>query len=383
MPVYRETELEQTEVRNPQFDVPLIIDDWSLAFRLGFTGKTLWYIVDNRKDLYQEFMIKKNTGGMRRTFNPNTLMRVFQHQLRYHILLPLCNKLGDHVSAYRTGKSTLDAANMHLRDCKVCEETTKPHTNPVKHDCPRRGVKFKLDLKDFFLSTRRSFIRRYFHEVVGYNHYASSLLGQLLTTDYRDERRRLRTGVPPGALTAGDICNLVADWLIDRHILKELPEWRYTRYADDLYFSHDKVLPESKVRAAIDKVKEIIRDSGYQVNNKKTRVQYWQTPQRLLGVTINRKLNMPAQDYENLHRLLYFANKLGFDAILSRTKKSSVEEQHAYFNGVLNYYDRLAPHKVQKLRRLYDAAKQKHGVSDFTAFEFVNGKVKALNEVNP
>lgn len=376
MPVYKQTELECTEVRTPAFDVPLIIDDWSLAFRLGFTGKTLWYIVDHRKDLYQEFMIKKNTGGMRRTFNPNTLMRVFQHQLRYHILLPLCNKLGDHVSAYRTGKSTLDAANMHLRECKICDETTKPHTNPVKHACPRRGVKFKLDLKDFFLSTRRSFIRRYFHEVVGYNHYASSLLGQLLTTDYQDERRRNRTGVPPGALTAGDICNLVADWLIDQHILRELPEWRYTRYADDLYFSSEKVLPERAVKNAIGKVKSIIRAGGYEVNNKKTRIQYWQDPQRMLGVNINRKLNMPAEDYNNLHRLLYFSNKLGFDAVLPRTKKSSVHELHSYFNGVLNYYDRFAPHKVQKLRRLYDGAKQKHGDGDVTSFEFVKGEIK-------
>lgn len=378
MPTYAKNFLEKIEVREPlilKANVPLIIDDWTLAFRLGFTGKTFWYIVEHRAKMYEEFMLKKKTGGLRRTFDPNGLMRIFQTQLRSRILLPLVSHLGPHVAAYQVGKSTIDAASAHIRECKICDETTKPHTNPTKHDCPRRGVKFKMDLKDFFLSTRRSWIRGYFHEVVGYNHYASSLLGQLLTTSYRDEKKRPRNGVPPGALTAGDICNLVCDWKIDQPLLKALPPgWRYTRYADDLYFSFDSALPSTEVTKVIQLAADVIKESGYRVNWKKLQVQRWRRPQRVLGININRKLNIPANEYRKLHMLLYKANQHGFEAQVKWAKKENTTKLHAWIVGKLNYFKRFAPEKTEKLQKLYDQAKATHKTSDVTMFEFVNGE---------
>jgi hypothetical protein len=377
MPTYKQNFLEKIEVRQPLVtlpNVPLLVDDWTIAFRLGFTGKTFWYIVENRHKMYEEFMIKKKSGGLRRTFDPNKLIRIFQQQMRARILLPLCSHLGPHVAAYQVGKSTLDAALAHLRDCPQCDAETRPGMSPTKHACPRRGVKFKLDLKDFFLSTRRSWIRQYFHEVVGYNHYASSLLGQLLTTDYRDEHKKKRTGVPPGALTAGDICNLVCDWKIDQPMMKALPGWRYTRYADDLYFSSDSALPSAEVTKAIQIASDVIRASGYRVNWKKLQVQHWRRPQRVLGININRKLNIPANEYRKMHMLLYKANKNGFEAQLPFAKKENVLKLHAWIVGKLNYFHRFAPEKTEKLLRLYATAKEAHKDSDVTAFAFENGE---------
>jgi RNA-directed DNA polymerase len=379
VPTYKQNILEKIEIREPHIDVPdlpLVVDDWTLAFRLGFTGKSLWYIIGHRAEMYSQFMIKKKTGGLRRTFDPNGLMRIFQQQLRARILYPLCARLGTHVAAYQVGKSTVDAAAAHLRDCPTCDATTKPGTSPTKHDCPRRGVKFKLDLKDFFLSTRRSWIRQYFHEVVGYNHYASSLLGQLLTTDYVDEKKRKRTGVPPGALTAGDICNLVCDWKIDQPMLAKLPAgWRYTRYADDLYFSFDKALPPADVKEVIKLAASVIQESGYRVNWKKTQVQHWRRPQRILGININRKLNIPANEYRRMHMLLYKAWKHGFGAQLTWAKKETVPQLHAWILGKLNYFNRFAPDKTGKLVRLYAKAKEAHRQEEMTSFEFVNGDI--------
>lgn len=378
MPVYKTNHLEKIEIREPLINlpnVPFIIDDWTLAFRLGFTGKTFWYIVDHRDEMYKQFMLKKKSGGLRRTFDPNNLLRLFQQQMRARILNPLTTHLGNHVSAYQVGKSTVDAASLHLRDCPVCVETTKPGTNPVKHDCPRRGVKFKMDLKDFFLSTRRSWIRQYFHQVVGYNHYASSLLGQLLTTDYKDAKDRTRTGVPPGALTAGDICNLVCDWKIDQPMLKALPVgWVYTRYADDLYFSFDKPLNHVEVNKIIQLANGVIKASEYRVNWKKLQVQHWRKPQRFLGININRKLNIPANEYRKMHMLLYKANQHGFSAQLKYAKKDTVPELHAWIVGKLNYFTRFAPEKTAKLQKLYAQAKVTHASEIVESFEFVNGE---------
>ena len=363
---YLDSTLEKIEVRQvrvPYPDVPLIIDDWTLAFLIGFTGQTLWYLVKHRATLYTVSSIPKKTGGRRQIFDPSDLLRRLQVQLRYHVLRPLVAQLGPHVTAYQLNKSTIDAAKAHIRECAVCDATTRPNTQNVSHPCPRQGSKFKLDLKNFFLSTRRSWVRQYFHQVVGYNHYASSLLGQLLTTTYVDVRGRRQDGVPPGSLTAGDICNLVADWKLDTALRTALPEWTYTRYADDLYFSHEKKLSPGAVRAAITKAANTIEASGYRVNWKKVQQQPWEKPQRLLGVNINRKMSIPANEYARMHNLLYHIHKYGFEARLARTKKASTLQLHGWIQGKLNYFKRISPEQTQKLEKLYHKATLAHPLS--------------------
>jgi RNA-directed DNA polymerase len=361
MSTYRKTSLEEIEVRSPLIaSVPLVIDDWTLAFQLGFTGRVFWYIVRHREDMYEEHLIPKKTGGVRKIFDPNGLLRVFQERLRTRILKPLVSQLGEHVAAYQLGRSTVDAASAHLRACPACEADTQPGMSPTRHVCLRRGVKFKMDLKDFFLSTTRSMIRGYFHNIVGYNHHVSSLLGQLMTTDYWDNKQRLRNGVPPGALIAGDICNLVCDWKVDQPVLALLAGlpggWRYTRYADDLYFSSDVALPDTTVNSVIRRVAEVIGAAGYRVNWRKLQVQHWRRPQRVLGININRKLNIPAPEFRRMHHLLYKAGQVGFDAQVAWAKKEDTGKLHSWILGKLNYFQRFAPEKTAKLRKLYAKA---------------------------
>ena len=132
MSSYKTTTLERLEFSLPTLQVeklPLVIDDWTLAFRLGFRGKTFWYIHNNRDRMYKEFKIHKASGGLRTIHNPSAVMRVFSQQLRTRILLPLCAGLGPHVSAYQLGKSTVDAAREHVLPCPLCE----PHD--VEHTC--------------------------------------------------------------------------------------------------------------------------------------------------------------------------------------------------------------------------------------------------------
>ena len=368
MTSYRKTTLELLEIKEPLLSqAPLLIDDWTLAFRLGATGKMLWYIAKYRHMLYAEFSIPKKNGELRRVFNPNHILRMFHQQLRTQLLAPLCASLGPHVAAYQVGRSTLDAARVHLRDCPVCDATTQSGTRTIRHTCPRAGTKFKLDLKDFFLSTTRAQIRRYFHETVGYNHYVSSLLGQLLTTTYFDfQSRLLHDGVPPGALIAGDICNLVCDATLDKYVFAALTTlgdgWRYTRYADDLYFSHSEKLSAKQITTAVQSVAACITRAGYRPNWKKYRVQRCDAAQHMLGLTINRKLNIPAYEYRRMHMLLYKAYTHGFIAQLSYARKADLTALHNWINGKLNYFHTINPAKAAKLQRLYTQALGKQEV---------------------
>jgi hypothetical protein len=346
--------------------VATVTDDVTLATHLGCSTRTLWHVAMKRHQMYEEFIVMMRPDRVRRAFAPNGLLRAFQRRLRVKILAPLSRNLGPHVTGGQVGKSTLDAARLHLRTCEVCDATSRPNTNPVKHECPRAGVKFRLELRDFSLSTRRRWIRRYFQDAVGFNEVVSGLLGQLLTTTYRDNARRDRVGVPPGALTSGDICNLVADWRLDGPLLATLPGWRYTRHNDSLYFSRDTELPSQEVSEVVQLVGEVIQASGYRVNWKALQVQHSRQPQRVLGIGINRKLNIPANEYRYLHHLLYHAKKRGFDAQVRWTKQSSVAELHRWIVGRLNHYSRVAPEKTAKLRKLYEEAKTAEVASEAT-----------------
>jgi retron-type reverse transcriptase len=397
MPAYSKTTLERIEVRplktRPD-KLPIVADDWSLAFRLGFRARIVWYALLNRDKMYKRHLIKKATGGLREIHNPNKLMRLIGKQIRARILLPLCEKLGPHVTAYQLGKSTKDAAQRHINACAVCDAHDSDHScslelvqvdarykvvrhgasdclacMPVRpHACTRRGVKLKFDLKNFFGSTRRSWVRKYFHEVVGYNHYASSLIAQLVTVTLVDRRRRKKyAGVPQGSKTSGDICNLVAAHRLDPLIINATPGWTYSRYADDLYFSHPENLPREEVDATIDRIVRAVQESGYRVNRKKLRVQRPHRQQKLLGIVLNHKVNIPAQKYRRLRAIVHNCYMHGFETQYAKSKQENINAFKAWLEGNLNYVSQISPQKGARLKLVYEAAKEKH------AAQFRNG----------
>jgi hypothetical protein len=404
MSTYKKTTLERVEFHPPAHapaEVPLIVDDWTLAFRLGFTGKALWYFTKNRPRLYKVFKIKKATGGFRTIHNPDARMRILHKQMRSRLLLPLCEKLGPHVSAYQVGQGTRDAALKHMRPCAVCEGH-ETHTCTVqieergkgfklarhnretcvacqaipKHDCPRQGVKIHLDLKDFFGSTKRAWIRRYFQEVVGYNFYVSGLLATLLTVEFerKTDNKRIRwNGVPQGAPSSGDICNLVADWRLDQPLLRALEgtPWAYTRYADDLYFSHPENLSVEKVGELLDLVEKVATKAGYRLNRKKKHVQRPHRRQQLLGIVLNRKISIPRDQYRKIRSILYNCAVHGFNSQAARAGFKSGAKLEAWLQGKISYYKAVEPQKADRLKEAFDFAIQKHRKSEGETFEFV------------
>src|SRR5262249_33968570 len=108
-----------------------------------------------------------------------------------------------------------------------------------------RKVVIKLDLVDFFPSTRAGRIERYFRRV-GWNGEAAALLTRLCTHE---------GGLPQGAPTSPRLSNLV-NWLLDSRIDRFVRRRKgsYTRYADDITISFPKDYPR-RVRGAIQRVR--------------------------------------------------------------------------------------------------------------------------------
>lgn len=398
MSSFRSTVVESLEVA-PRKTFSLIpfhlVDDWTLAFYLGLTGKTFWYAITHREQQYTVSQIPKASGGVRTIHNPSPLMRVIGQLIRYKILAPLCAQLGPHVTAYRQGHSTLDAAKRHLAPCAHCASLDLPHTcgfepdasghvrkingatcpacQPVPaHNCPRERVKVHLDLKDFFGSTRESWVRQYFHLEVGFSHYVSGLLASLLTVPlFNPQTRQTHAGVPQGGKASGDITNLVANWLLDKPILATLPAgWTYSRYADDLYFSFSGPNAAADVGALLSVVKSAVRKSGYRLNDKKTSVQRPHKQQRLLGIVVNKKINISKGAHDRMRAILHHCLMRGFSLSADENGFATPGELCSWIEGTIGYYEYIAPKRGRALRARYNQAVAAHPTNTSVSFVF-------------
>lgn len=391
------TSLEIIDTPEPTHpDLPLVIDDISLAFRLGFRAKTMWWLMLKPSAAYKPFQIPKASGGIRQIHAPSPAMRVLLKNLRHRFLLPVVDELGEHVTAYRLGQGVVDAAKRHIHPCAVCAEYDVPHTccvsfhekesgsyklvksegckaclqPPAHKGCARRGVKIHLDLKDFFGNTRASWVREYLREDLGYSERVANHMATLMTTPLTLERKqgpiKIR-GVPQGAPTSGDICNLVAAKRLDEPVLRLLKDtdWRYSRYADDLYLSHPENLPKDAVSGIIEMIRVCVNDAGWRLNNKKIQVQRPKNQQRLLGVSINRVPNIPNQEYRRVRVILHRCWHDGFEKVGLRYGKTA-GQMYAWLNGKLSWFSSINPNKTQRLKAVLESARNKHG-TDATA----------------
>jgi hypothetical protein len=84
----------------------------------------------------------------------------------------------------------------------------------------------------------------------------------------------------------------------------------YTRYVDDLIFSGDQAFM-SKIEGFKSMIDSIIADEGFEPHFRKTRSQTQATAQQVVGMVINRKLNVPRREFDALKALLHNCRRHG------------------------------------------------------------------------
>jgi retron-type reverse transcriptase len=350
----------------PAYTDHLLIDDCTLAFFLGCRNKTLWYHLVEKEAQYKVYSIPKKTPGKFRIIHaPSDNMKRILKNAHKRLLVPLEESLGEHVTAYRPNRSARDAVQHHLPPCEICDAMPRGK-RPKKHECPREGTMFKMDLQDFFHSTRRSWIRAYFTSL-GYSFHVSDLIASLLTVKLGTQEYSWN-GTPQGAPTSGSICNLVADQILDQPILGYLQnlsvemglddvwQWRYSRYADDLTFTCGKKLPKEKLHEVIEQLATIINASGYRVNLAKTKVQSPNFRRQILGIVANQKPNFPYEEYLKLRAITHNCLTEGIETQHKRSGKETVAEFIPYLRGKISYVYGIHEYYGAKLKEVFDAA---------------------------
>ncbi|MEW8042677.1 MAG: RNA-directed DNA polymerase, partial [Candidatus Thiodiazotropha endolucinida] len=122
----------------------------------------------------------------------------------------------------------------------------------------------------------------------------------------------------------------------------------YTRYADDLAFSGAREL----LRLAPflqGLIGAIAIEEDFEINHRKTRVQTQAQSQRLGGMVINQRPNLPREEFDRLKAILHNCVRWGPES----QNREGVDDFKAHLGGRVAYAVWLNPEKGKRLRQLW------------------------------
>ncbi len=284
---------------------------------------------------YVRFQIPKKSGGTRELAAPHRDMAACQDWIRVNILDRIA--LHDAAHGFVANRSTLTNATPHVQKATVVN----------------------ADVKDFFPSITFPRVKGVFQQL-GYSPAAATVLALLCTECSRArvtfEGRELWVatgprGLPQGASTSPALSNLVARGLDGRlaGLAKKLG-WTYTRYADDLTFSANAE-GSAKTAWLLARLRHIVGEENFVVNEKKTRVQRPNAQQTVTGIVVNQHPNIPRDTVRRIRAILHRAKTGGLAA--------QNHEQHPYFEswvgGMIAYIKMVNPSRGLELKTAFDA----------------------------
>ena len=289
----------------PRFEKEAVI--WCAAL-LGVEVNRLEEILNNVSGHYQEFWMRKRSGGYRMISAPDKDLQAIQSTI-YSRILSSVTIVHPAAVGFRCGRSVVDNAAPHLG---------------------KRYV-LKMDIHDFFGSIRSPRVRQTFKKI-GYPENVSKVLGALCC---------LHRHLPQGAPTSPALSNIVG-YEMDRKLAALAAEYgvTYTRYADDLTFSGD-VFPKEQI---IPQVKRIIRDEKFEPNHKKTHFMNQSSRKIITGVSVASgvKLTIPKSKKREIRKNVYFILTQG----LAEHQRRIGSHDPAYLKrliGMLCYWRAIEP----------------------------------------
>lgn len=289
----------------PRFEKEAVI--WCAAL-LGVEVNRLEEILNNVSGHYQEFWMRKRSGGYRMISTPDKDLQAIQSTI-YSRILSSVTIVHPAAVGFRCGRSVVDNAAPHLG---------------------KRYV-LKMDIHDFFGSIRSPRVRQTFKKI-GYPENVSKVLGALCC---------LHRHLPQGAPTSPALSNIVG-YEMDRKLAALAAEYglTYTRYADDLTFSGD-VFPKEQI---IPQVKRIIRDEKFEPNHKKTHFMNQSSRKIITGVSVASgvKLTIPKSKKREIRKNVYFILTKG----LAEHQRRIGSHDPAYLKrliGMLCYWRAIEP----------------------------------------
>lgn len=315
-----------------------IVSRDDLAVFLDIPLQKLTYVLYVKKveNYYNSFVIPKKNGDARTIKAPIGDLKFIQKKL--------ANKLWEYQ------KEIWKKYNINPNISHGFEKGKSIITNAKIH----RNKRFilNIDLQNFFDSFHFGRVRGFFEKNKEYALPVeiATIIAQLTCVE---------GSLPQGAPTSPIITNLICQ-ILDYRLLKIAKQYKldYTRYADDLTFStNNKNFIELKENFLLAIQKEIER-AGFKINEKKTRLLYKDSQQKVTGLVVNQKINV-AQEYyrktKSMAHSLYTKGEFTIDGYPGTIKQ--LEGRFSFINQ-LNWYNNKLDDKIHEFGNLTGREKE-------------------------
>ena len=246
---------------------------------LDIPACTLYALSNHLHRHYRRVVLPKPDGTFRRLDVPDAALKQVQRRIAQRILAYM--PISPYATAYRYGARPAWNASVHVG----------------------KSMLMKLDIRHFFESVLYIQVKeRVFSESI-FSEPIRILLSMLC---YYEDR------LPQGAPTSPAISNIlmrefdacVGAYCRERGIC-------YTRYCDDMSFSG--TFDADQLRNF---VQGQLQHLGFFLNPAKTRLVHSAQRQRVTGLIVNERLNVPADYRRRLRQTLYYCHKFGIEGHL-------------------------------------------------------------------
>ncbi|HST33340.1 MAG TPA: reverse transcriptase domain-containing protein [Solirubrobacteraceae bacterium] len=274
----------------PTDGIPSLLTGPDVATYLGTTWRLLtwWIWAYHPNKRYYEFEIERRTGGAPRVISaPIKPIKDLQRALLP--MLDVAYKPRPNVHGFTRGRSPLTNAAVH------------------------RGQRWilRIDLKDFFTTINFGRVRGVFMAPpFDFPADVATVLAQVCCH---------RNVLPQGAPTSPAISNLVCRSL-DTALrgFAKASHCHYTRYADDICISSGRTRFPEAVASVVNlspvlssELRRLIEENGFVINGAKTRLMRRSQRQRVTGLIVNKRVNVPREYARHLRAVLYVWEQYG------------------------------------------------------------------------
>lgn len=293
---------------------------------LGYDLKKLNFIAYKLSDekKYKEIVIKKRNGKDRTLSVPNDTIKSIQRKLKDGI--ESIYKSKGNVHGFVKDRSIVTNARCHVN----------------------KKYLLNCDIRDFFPSINFGRVRGIFTHYFKFNNDVSTLLTNLVCYN-----NQLPQGSPCSPILSNVICGSMDKKLYN---YAKLCGCQYTRYCDDMSFSADTKKAQGKIWTIVDdeykislKLKEIIHESGFEVNDDKTFFNKQNKRQQVTGLVVNEKVNFQRKYIDAIRSALYHCQKDGvYNAALNYNEKYAKKKLKVTDNenNVIGWYSKVLKGKL-------------------------------------
>lgn len=312
------------------FIAPLI-DGWTLSDPKSGRQIMRFASAKARQFAYVDFTIPKKSGGQRKISAPVKPLKAIQSAI--NILLQSIFVPDEHATGFVLEKSIKDNALIHVGQSCI----------------------FNIDLENFFPSITKLMVRHALHRELGNKLQSNEVVNIICRICTVPDNSGIEV-LPQGAPTSPILSNIVLKSLDkDMSTLADRMECKYSRYADDITFSHSKSIRRMSPFWQ-SRIYNIIQKYGLKVNEKKTKTYEPGTRQEVTGVVVSDKINVPRSYIKQLRVLLHLWEKHGYaqaQIIFKRDFCKGMEKNLVnVIDGKINYLEMIKGKEDSTYRKL-------------------------------